>query len=51
MIDIILILIAVFSFISSFCAVRIWKKTNFVKMVYVEESVSIIFYTIAAFFT
>ena len=51
MIDIILILITVFSFISSFCAVRIWKKTNFVKMVYVEESVSIIFYTIAAFFT
>ena len=51
MIDIILILITVFSFISSFCAVRIWKKTNFVKMVYVEEGVSIIFYTIAAFFT
>ena len=51
MIDIILILITVFSFISSFCAVRIWKKTNFVKMVYVEKSVSIIFYTIAAFFT
>lgn len=51
MIDIILILITVFSFISSFCAVRIWKKTNFVKMVYVEKSVSILFYTIAAFFT
>lgn len=51
MIDIILILIIVFSFISSFCAVRIWKKTNFVKMVYVERGVSIIFYTISAFFT
>jgi hypothetical protein len=51
MIDIVLILIIIFSFISSFCAVRVWKKTNFVKMVYIEESVSIIFYTIAAFFT
>lgn len=51
MIDIVFILTIIFSFISSFCAVRIWKKTNFVKMVYVEKSVSIIFYTIAAFFT
>ena len=51
MIDIVLILIIIFSFISSFCAVRIWKKTHFVKTVYVEESASIIFYVIPAFFT
>lgn len=51
MIDIVLILMIIFSFISSFCAVRNWKKTHFVKMIYVEESVSIICYTIAAFFT
>ncbi len=51
MIDIVLILTIIFSFISSFCAVRTWKKNNYVKMVYVEKSVSIIFYTVAAFFT
>lgn len=51
MLDIILILIIVFSFISNYCAVRIWKKTNFVKMVYVEEGVSILLYTIAVFGT
>ena len=50
MIDIVLMLIIIF-FVSSFCAVRIWKKTNFVKMVYVEEGVSIILYIIPAFFT
>lgn len=51
MIDAVLILIIIVSLISTFFSVRIWKKKNYVKAVYIKNSVSIIFYTISATFT
>ena len=51
MIDIVLILIIMLSFVSCLLAVSIWKKKHYVKAVYIDKWVSIIFYMIAAIFS
>ena len=46
MLDNILIVLILFSIVLSFFIVKVWKKKNFVKELYISEGVSIAFYVI-----
>ncbi len=48
MLDIFLTVLLLFSIISSFIVVKVWKKKKFVKTLYVEENVSNFFYILNA---
>ena len=43
----ILVIIILFSIVLCFFVVKIWKKRNYVKEIYIDEGVSIIFYVMA----
>ena len=43
----ILVIIILFSIMLCFFVVKIWKKRNYVKEIYIDEGVSIIFYVMA----